>query len=94
MSFRLISVSSVCDGARIVRLGGDKVLKSKFKILIPINEFRASHKLSFSSNCLDFRKISVSRQIWLKIQTPLFLKLFMGFVHHLNWMIIKHFKFQ
>ena len=89
MSFRPVLVSLVCEGARLARLGEDKIFKSKFQILIPLIDFIAVKKLSFSSKLPRFSKNSISRQVWLKIQTPLFSKWFLGFFHLFEWKLIQ-----
>jgi hypothetical protein len=94
MSFRSILVLSICEGVKLSRLGEYQLLKSKLKDFIHFIEFIASHKMSFSSNYLDFRKISNFRQIWMKIETPPFSKIFMGFVREFEWIILKLSKFQ
>jgi hypothetical protein len=55
-SFRPILVPSVCEGARVTRIGEDKILKSKLQILIPVIEFIAAQKVSFSSKLPRFSK--------------------------------------
>jgi hypothetical protein len=54
MSFRPISAPSVCEGAKLTRLGEDQVFKTKIQILIPLIEFIAAQKLSFSSKLPQF----------------------------------------
>ena len=71
--FQLISVLSVCEVDIFSRLWEYNVLKSKFQILIPLIDFITTKKLSFSSKLPRFA----------------FLKRFMGFVHHFEWMTIK-----
>ena len=56
MSFRPFSVSSVCEGVRLERLGKNKILKSKLQILLPLIEFISAHKMSFSSKLPRFSK--------------------------------------
>ena len=43
--------------------------------------------------CLDSREISVSKQIWLKIQSSPFFKRFIGFINILEWILIQLLKF-
>ena len=94
MSFQLILVSLVCADVRLTRIGEDKILNPNSKFLYPLFSLPLPRIRVSVQNFLDFRKISVSRQIWLKIQTPLFLKQFLGFVHHFEWIVINLFKFQ
>ena len=56
-------------------------------------DFIATQSNIFSSNLLDSHEISVSKQIWLKKQSSLFSKQFLGFLHLFKWILIKLFKF-
>ena len=55
-SFWPILVPSVCEGARLARLGEDQVFKSKIQILIPLIEFITAQKLSFISKLPRFSR--------------------------------------
>ena len=93
MSFLPILVPSVCKGVWLERLGENKFSNPNSKIWHPL--FSLSQPSNWVSvlNCLVFQKISISKQIWLKTQTPLFWKWFLGFVHLFEWMLIKISKF-
>jgi hypothetical protein len=54
MSFRLFSFPLVYEGARLARIGKDQVSKIKIQIFIPIIEFIAAQKPSFSSKLPQF----------------------------------------
>ena len=83
------SVSSVCEGRRLMGLEENKGLKYKIQFFIPIMEFISSWTHSFISTLLDFSKNSVLEENWLKNQTSSFFKRFIGFVNIIEWIPIK-----
>ena len=90
MRFQPISVPLVCEGVKLARLEENKNLIFLYPLL-SLSNMRSCVSVQ---NCLDFQKISVSRQIWLKIQTTLFSKQFLGFVHLFDWILINLSKFK
>ena len=79
------SVSSVSEGSRFAGLGDGQGFMEKFKYFISLMEFIATFFTVTSKFCLDFCENWVLTQNWLKNQTSLISKRFLGFVHLFYW---------
>ena len=65
--------------------GKKKFSNKNFKIWYPLLSLSQPSRWVSFQICLDFRKFSVSKQIWMKNQCPLFSKIIYGFCSSL-WM--------
>ena len=77
MTFPPISVSIVCEGVKLAKIGENQNFKSKFQILIPLIDFIAAQTLSFSSKLPRFsKKISIQANLAENLNSPVFEMIF------------------